>query len=163
ATLRHAFWADGDIEGVDLSLVPGKQASMLLCRAVLRHGSHPERSVEKLLDRIFVVGLIKHNSVVAQRRAIVAGMVLDAESLVKRGVERAELTHFTGDPTVLSKNFHVAMSVDGDRLGEYSARYFTRERARAFLVMPLPGETPPPRDEEAVEAAPLDEEPVSFD
>ena len=125
--LAGAFFHDPDIGAVQVQLVPGKEAAMLLCRVVLLDATNPERSVDHVLDRLVEIwdwdsaapredeGSAREAALgrslqgdalpgararlrVPLQRSAVTGMMLDAESLVDHGYERAELTHFTGDP-----------------------------------------------------------------
>jgi zinc protease len=50
--LDAAAREDDDIAFISTSLVPGTQASMLLCRMVLNRGGHPERSMEHVLNKL---------------------------------------------------------------------------------------------------------------
>jgi zinc protease len=189
--LPRAFAHDPDIAGVSLTLVPGKQAAMLLCRVSLFEGADPDRSRERVLDqlvriwrwdakqRVATTGIGAKRRAVEQsrgdvyaeqnadfvklQRSAVTAMILGAESLVARGHERAELTHFSGDPTTYSGQLRAVMSADSPRMTDFAFRYLTRERARSVLVEPLPGDATPADDGDGARPVPLDEAPAIFD
>jgi zinc protease len=190
--LEGAFWHDQDIAGVHVHLVRGKQAAMLLCRVALREATDPERSVEHVVDRLVRIWswsttargkivrsldgrrqmvpisqaeAVRHHDagfVRLQRRAVTA-MMLGAENLVERGGERAELTHFSGDPAAYSRQLQAVMGAGAERVSDFAYRYLSRERARAVLVTPLPGDAVPDLEAEPARPAPLDDVPPSFD
>ncbi|MFT3775743.1 MAG: insulinase family protein [Minicystis sp.] len=185
--LPGAFWTDTDIAGFDVSLVPGKEAAMLLCRVALREASHPERSADHVLNQLTALwnwdpkfastGLrpgelgrmrmavrsrsdevqARDFAFVTHQRLAVTSMLLDAEHLVQRGRTRAELTHFSGDPALFSRSLRAVMSLDASRVTDFAYKYLTRDRARSVLITPLPGRTPPPPGAGSAGAAPLDE------
>jgi zinc protease len=191
--LPRAFSHDQDIAGVGLMLVPGKQAAMLLCRVLLSEGADPDRSRERVLDQLVRIwrwdvkqrdGIVtspttgKRHVVEQSRgdlyaeqnvdfarlqRSAVTAMILGAESLVARGQERAELTHFSGDPTTYSRQLKAVMGVDAPRMTDFAYRYLTRERARTVLVKPLPGNATPPIEGDGARPVPIDEAPAVFD
>lgn len=180
-----AFWTDSDIVDVSTGLVPGKDASLLLCQVDLRSGSHPERSLEHVLDKLADIWSSKSSSVglrpgqlrgtrmatqsraddvlaqdyafVNVQRSAVTSMMFGAESLVTRGIERARLAHFTGDPATYSRSLRAIMSVAPSKVMDFAYEHLTRARARALLVTPLPGSTQPPPSAGRAGEAPLDE------
>jgi zinc protease len=184
--LSRAFAHDPDIAGVGVELVGGKHAAMLLCRVRLSEGADPEQSRERVLDQLVRIWRYDVHagaavltstrfgrmidasrgelyarealSFVKLQRLAVTGMMLDAESLRARGQERAELTHFTGDPTAYSRQLKALMGIDAARITDFAYKYLTRERARSVLVTPLPGDAVP-GDQEAALPVPLDEAP----
>lgn len=146
--LAGAARVDQDIAFVSTLLVPGKDASMLVCRAVLSRGSHPERSLDHVLNRLHLVWSAKQDATTVQvnelefasrKRSAVVGMLLEAESLTARGVSRATSTHFTQDPTTYTRAFRSVATLEQARVVEYAHRYLTRERARAVLFTPPAG------------------------
>jgi zinc protease len=191
--LPQAFWRDNDISSVHVDLVPGKEAALLLCRVALRDASDPERSAEHVMNRLVELWewnpqrpqqglspgqlgkarvavrsrsseyLERELAFVTRQRSAVTAMLLGAESLVERGRERAELTHFSGDPTTYSRELRAVMSVDAGRVADFAYKYVTRERARSVLITPLPGSTPAPPNVGGADAVRLDDPPLPFD
>jgi zinc protease len=167
--LPTAFFTDPDISGLQVDLVPGTEAAMLLCRVLLREGSHPERSADHVLNQLIQLwnprpedphaGVDTENlAFVNEQRSAVTAMMLDVETLATRGSQRAELTHFSGDPTAYSHALRAIMGIDAARVSTFAYRYLTRDRARSVLVSPLPASARPPPGGGAL--APMaDEEP----
>lgn len=158
STLPRAFRSDGDISNVRVSRIDGKDAAMLLCEVDLRAGSHPERSLERVLDQLVRMwqppsGTERTPTSVGRQladvsfglfqRTIVTSMLSDAESLVGRAEERALATHFAGDPLVYSRKLKAAMELSAGTVANFANQYLTRDRARAVLFTPTdhdPGE-----------------------
>jgi len=148
--LQGAFISDPDIVGVSVFTVPGAEASMLVAQATLRRGDHVERSFEKLLDQLVNIWATTEESfesdqIIASTRAFGRGrnaavmqMTLDAENIAVRGAERAQSTHFTGDPLTYSRRLKALIDVNESRVAHFAEAYLKRERARAVLVEPFP-------------------------
>ena len=137
---------DEDIMGISTRLVEGTQASMLLCRVVLKNGGHPDRSKEHVLNQLHrlwggVGGgaagvLLDADKFATNKRSTVVEMVLQAEHIGARGLARAEIAHFSGDPAIYTRALSNVAGLEPQRLTEYARRYLTRERARAVLFVP---------------------------
>jgi zinc protease len=179
---------DEDIASINTEVVPGVEASMLLCRVRLNHGEHPARSLDHVLEQLARLWeptdslvALRVNSLVAphvkdvlfrleQRRAVV-DMVRGAEDLIERGVKRAILAHFSPDPDLYGRSFRDVMALDRASVTDYGLRYLNRERAHAVLFIPPArgaAATPAGEDEPRAVAPPeLDEEedtrPISAD
>ena len=146
--LAGATREDQDIAFVSTLLVPGKDASMLVCRAVLNRASHPERSLDHVLNRLHHVWSASQDATTVQvneiefgsrKRSAIVGMLLEAESLTARGVARATTAHFTQDPTTYTRAFKSVATLEQARVVAYARRYLGRERARAVLFTPPAG------------------------
>ncbi len=146
--LYRALREDGDIAGLSTSLVPGKQASLLLVRVVLRSGEHPKKSAETVLDQVFHVWdgqtqagniLASQGQVHIQRLSVLTSMALEADDLMGRALRRAELTHFTLDPRAYTRSLAAVAQVDGNRVTRFAYEYLQRERARMVMVWPTRG------------------------
>ncbi|UQA61491.1 M16 family metallopeptidase [Polyangium aurulentum] len=146
--LRGAARADDDIAFVSTELVSGTQASMLLCRVVLNRGGHPERSMERVLDRMHNVWTRPNNATEVQadamrfdhrKRAAVVNMLLEAEHIGSRGVARATITHFSQDPSLYSRALNNVIALQPRRVADLADRYLNRDRARAVLFTPPAG------------------------
>ncbi|MRG94185.1 M16 family metallopeptidase [Polyangium spumosum] len=159
ARLDAAEREDGDIMGISTRLIEGTQASMLLCRVVLKNGGHPERSKEHVLNQLHrlwggVEGgaagvLLDADRFAASKRRAVVQMVLQAEHIGARGLARAEIGHFSGDPAIYTRALANVAALEPQRLTDYARRYLTRERARAVLF------APPASGAKPVEATPI--------
>lgn len=156
AALGGAFRADQDISGVDVRLVDGREASMLLSVVHLRAGNHPERSMDHLLDQLVKLwqlapagggGLDAAAAAQAAelsfslfRRTVVTSMLSDGEDLVTRAEQRALGTHFTGDPLVYSRKLKAASELPASAVADFANKHLTRDRARAVLFTPSVGD-----------------------
>jgi zinc protease len=166
SAISGAFWSDSDIVGARSSLVRGKEASLMLVKVSLATGAHPESSANHALNRLVGLWMVTSDSgertrqetlFVSRQRSAVTAMMLDAESLVARGSDRAEFTHFSGDPGMFSKELRATMKLDFSHVIDFSYRYLTRERARVVLVSPPPGGAAAPPSTMSAGSAPLDD------
>jgi zinc protease len=154
AELSKAWRSDPDVVGISAFTVEGLQASMLVARATLRKGDHPDRTRERMLDQL--VGLwaggvsseepmgmasaamAKDQAVAQARGGAVVRMMFDAEDLRHRGMSRVLSSHFTGDPRVYGRVIREMKELDGRRVSHFAEAYLGRDRARAVLVEPFP-------------------------
>ena len=188
AATQEARSYDPDIVSITPRLVPGAEASLLLFRVVLQEGVNPERSRDRVLDQIVArwtdnSGVDPGTSAMTttsreprrppavarissgfleQQRFAATGMLLDVDSIVARAQERAEVTHFSGDPSMFSRSLRALASIDPERVADFVKANLTRGRARAVLFTPssggapiVEGATPPAPLDDAVD--PLDE------
>ncbi len=153
--LSEAWQGDSDIVSVQVELVDGVEASMLLASIPLHKGDHVEKTKELVLDQLVklwsggdlgsgeesdsqVEGAIKRERAFGQlRNQAVMRMTAGAEDIQNRGTERAVATHFTGDPLVYSR---MLKSLGGVSIGQvlaFAGQYLTRDRARAIVIEPL--------------------------
>ena len=148
---RHvsgAYWEDNDIAGLSFDLVPGKEASLMLCRVTLRNGTNPERSLDHVLNQLVEMWIPATSGTAQtmvdvdfsrQRMGAVTGLALDAENILERGRLRAEFTHYSGDPTVYSRSLKAIGQLEASAVAQFAQKYLNRERARAVYIAPLPG------------------------
>ncbi|HYO55861.1 pitrilysin family protein [Archangium sp.] len=146
--LYRALQHDGDIAGLSTSLIPGKHASLLVVRVMLRSGEHPKKSAETVLDQLFHLweGQVEAGNLLAtqaqvqrQRLSVFAGMALEADDLLDRALRRAELTHFTLDPRAYTRSLAAVAQVDSSRVTRFAYEYMQRARARMVMVWPTTG------------------------
>jgi len=148
--LERRLWAatrvDGDIASLQTDLIPGKEASMLVCRVVLRQGAHPEKSAEVVLDQLFRLWdgpsgdvtdeLMRRAQFGQMRLGAISDMALEAENLMDRAVRRAELTHFNLDARAYSRSLQAMAQLSASNLADFAYKYLSRERARIVYVNP---------------------------
>ena len=147
---------DPDITSVDVVPVPGKDASLLLCRVELNQARDPEKTLRGVLGEApnvvnaFAVDPNDENissirgsqytySDVAYsraRRTILVGEILGMQDLIERGLRRATVTHFSQDPTLLSHALRDLAELKPEKFSAYARPYLTPERARAVLFVP---------------------------
>ena len=139
---------DDDIASTRTTLVPGKDASMLVCRVVLSRGHHPDKSLERVLDRAHLVWNEETNASGARlyktafesrKRWAIANMWLETEDLVAHGTARALTTHFSQNPSTYTRGVEKVMDLEEAPFVAYARKYFARERARAVFFTPAPG------------------------
>jgi zinc protease len=126
-------------------LVSGARSSLLICGVAVDDAEHAETvaaEVYKNLEELFRVGssLRGTRGLVEAVNGIygaVTSTVLDAESLVDRGVKRALFTHFSADPGLYSRNLHEVMKLEPARIGDFGSKYINAERAHAVMITPL--------------------------
>lgn len=172
--LHRAYRVDPDISGFGVHVVPGKEATMLLCRVPLLHGSHPERSMDHVLNQVHGIwnwsdGRLRGErtrarmlSFVQLQRSAVTGMILDVEDPASHGVDRATATHFSGDAAMASRALRSVTSVGVSTVVDFAYKYLARDRARAVLVTPVPGSAAPAEGAASTGFAPLDEAPPAL-
>ncbi len=133
-----------------------------MVRVALVTAAHPELFLERVLDRLVGTSALGADSLASVKSTIVAGLVLDAENLLTRGAQRAELTHFTGDAAAYSRRLHGTTTAEVDQVVGAARGYVTRDRARALLVTPVSAAKAPDAAVEAAFPVPLDEAPPTF-
>jgi zinc protease len=152
AKLHGVEYEDNDLVSVSVSLVPGKDASMLFCRAILNYGSDPEATKERILDRVhglwrppaLDIGIERERTELGDRRSsavlypslVLISMLREAEDLSGRAVAQATMTHFSGDPTLYLRGLQSVSALAGERFTGFAEKYLNRERARGVLFMP---------------------------
>lgn len=160
--LSRAGLDDRDIAHIEVLPIPGKEASMLLCRVALHEGLAPEKTLAKVLteapkivngfltdpnDEVVSTVVLRSQYTFADmlysraRRTILVGELLQMEDLVVRGLRRAAVTHFSQDPTLLSRALHDIAELKPERFRDYALPYLTVDRARAVLFLPKGGAT----------------------
>jgi zinc protease len=140
---------DLDVRGGSAFVLPGKLASTLVCRVLLRDAKDPAGSAGRVLDDLVYnwVQAAGGSARAAQwdldvRRARLSTLtLLEGESIVHRGLELAEYVRFTRDPPpfYLDK-ISLVRAVEADDVGRLYYRYVNRDRARTVLVRPLEAE-----------------------
>jgi len=149
--MERQLWAavqvDGDIAGIQTNLIPGREASLLVCRVILRQGAHPEQSAEAVLDQLVrlweppsgdVTDQLILNARFGQMRlSAISDMALEAEHLVNRAVRRAELTHFNLDARAYSRSLQAMAQLSASNVTDFAYEYLPRDRARVVYVSPL--------------------------
>ena len=148
SVLSRAMGEDGDIAGVSTSLIPGREASLLVARVVLRTGEHPERSTQHVLDQLYHLWekqtsaeavLAAEAALRAQRLATLTGRMLEAEDLLARARSRAALTHFSLDAQASTRALAAVARVEASHVTRFAYDYLSRERARVVRVRPSTG------------------------
>ena len=148
--LQRELWAamsvDGDIASIQTNVIPGREASMLVCRVVLRQGAHPDRSAEVVLDQLVRLWdapsgddtehIMRNIDFGRMRMAAISDMALEAENFVDRAVRRAELTHFNLDAQAYFRSLQALTQLGDGNVTDFAYKYLTRERARIVYVSP---------------------------
>src|SRR5262249_28164675 len=70
-----------------------------------------------------------------ERHAMVS-LAEESESLLDRTVKRAQLTHLTGNPTILASELRGMTQLGEGAISSFAHRWLTRDRARAVYVEP---------------------------
>lgn len=161
--VSRARFDDSDIVRVDIFPNPGKEASMLLCRVVLRKAADPERTLKAILseapkivnqfmtepDDEQVSRMLGSQFTFAEmaysraRRSVLVGELLEMQDLVGRGLRRATVTHFSQDPALMSHAMRDLSELKPERFQAYGRPYLTVDRARAVLFVPVGGTAGP--------------------
>jgi zinc protease len=137
---------DKDIAAVGVTVVPGKEASMLLAIIQLHDGAHPQDSLDKVLNEVpkiwndfSATNSIGEVAFGRARRAATIAEVSEAQDLGARGLARVEAMHFAGDPTLYSRKVRSLTEMRQQQVNDYAAPYITKERARAIYLVPEAG------------------------
>lgn len=150
---------DRDIVRIDVFPSPGKEASMLLCRVVLRRAADPEKTLKVVLSEApkivnqFMIDPNDENisrmvgsqftfaemAYSRARRVVLVEEMLGLQDLVGRGVRRATVTHFSQDPALMSHAMRDLAELKPERFQAFGRPYLTSERARAVLFVPTGG------------------------
>jgi len=147
---------DKDITSINVFPVRGKDASVLLCHIALQDASHPDQTLQSVLEEAdHVVNLYMRDpndearssisgsrytfsdlAYARSRRTILIAEILGMEDLIQRGLRRATVTHFAEDPTLLSRALRDLADLNPDQFRQYARPYLTADRARAILFVP---------------------------
>lgn len=146
--LRDMKKSDKDIAGVSIAVFPGKEASVLLARARLVKGDHPEASASRILDEIEELTapsqnlnwtLVREKTFLRQKNTMVVASVLDAENILNRALARAGMAHVTGDVAAYSQLTSDFAGLDRHNETDFIQMYVNRQRARYVLFQPRTG------------------------
>lgn len=136
---------DSDIAQTSVSVIRGKEATMLLCRLKLTRGLHPEKSVHHALDVLEHIdtpregqteGSLTEKVFVWQKQQAVVSQVLEAEHLLRRAIARATAAQSTGDPRRYSQMLTELGMRDRAGTIEFIKTFINRKRARAVFFTP---------------------------
>lgn len=154
--LGGAFLSDPDLVDVEVFTVPGVEASMLVARATLRRADRVERTYERLLDQLVKLwasgeigreypadsgargALARERAFGRLRNGALMAMMLGAENISRRGVERVQSAHFTGSPVTYGRRLRAMGGLSSAQVSHFAEKYLPRSRARAVLVEPFP-------------------------
>jgi zinc protease len=146
--LAGADREDTNMQSFSAGLDPGRQASLLWACVVLRDGANVERSAEHVLNQLYRswVGPEGEPPRVAevrfaqQKAAILTRTAVEAQDIRVRGLERAQVAHFSGDASLYTRSLQALAGVGRGDLATYHSAYLNRDRARIVLVRPPPPE-----------------------
>jgi zinc protease len=145
--LSRVAFEDKDVARVRVNVIPGLQASLLVCQVVLHENVHPEQTRDRILaevPRIWETGShlaeeLSEYAFSVVRRVVTVAEVSAAQDLVARGIKRATISHFSQDPAVYSRAVRDLTAMRRKQLSDFAAPYLTKERARAVLFVPRAG------------------------
>ena len=151
--LQASYWRevsqrDGDIAGVEPSLVRGSAASLLAVAVTLKQATHPERSARVVADALSA----RVQDFEAIKRYVAAKHVYADEDLLSRALRLAWSAHHVGEPTFLRTLDERIVLQSWDDVRGYADAFLGPERAHVVLVRP--GAAPPLRTVSAPAAAP---------
>ncbi|MFL5373143.1 MAG: M16 family metallopeptidase [Myxococcales bacterium] len=167
---------DKDIARVSVAILPGVQASLLVCRVVLHQNAHPEQTRDRILDELPRIWTSRNqraedraeDAFSIERRFVAVAEISAAQSLVTRGMKRAIISHFSQDPTVYSRALRELSGIRREALAVFASPWLTKERARSVLFVPragslamtaAPGGDGAPTAESDIDAPPISIEP----
>jgi zinc protease len=129
---------DPDIVSASATIAHGSVASTLLLHVLLREGKEPKRSVQRILDRLhWEADRPETDFQLFRRRAqTTTAMLAIGEDVVRRGRERAEFIHFSGNAALYTRKFQALSTMDAGTLSDVYSRYINRDRARVVLIEP---------------------------
>jgi zinc protease len=141
--LRAARFDDDDIADVAVFSYPGALATVFACRVALTVGDHPEKSMKEVIssmpwigdDEIYLDQRFEHIKAWALQ-----DLMLEAESIERRGRDRALFAHFTGSLGYMGRTVTAIQSITADQARDFATRYLGPERARAVLLEPIAGD-----------------------
>lgn len=143
--LHYISSDDSDIAFTETHLIEGTEASILLCRVRLATGDHPEISaghtLQKILDFNAPPTIPAHEykretEFVERKNTVAVEIMLEAESLIRRGIDRASMMHATGKGSDYARRPAEVAALERTDLMEFFATYLNKERARITLFRP---------------------------
>jgi zinc protease len=137
----------GDVAGVTSSLSLEKLGSTLVLSVTLSRPNEPERAMDRVLDQLYALWApgegnsaaeAKSHRVILGRleRYATVALAEESESLLDRTVKRAQLTHLTGNPTILASELRAMTQLGEGAFSTFAHRWLSRDRARAVYVDP---------------------------
>ncbi len=145
--LSRSWSEDTDIVGVSVEELPGTEATIFLCKVTLKEGTHPEKSLDHVLNQLQRTWEPDANGGDARlddvafdqaRRRSLTNLLFDAQDSIGRGERRAALAHFMDDPTAYATSVRKVAELNRGAVARYAYDYLTRSRARAVLVTKTP-------------------------
>ena len=144
---NEVYREDDDVASVRAETLPGVRSTMLICRVLLREGSHPERSAEHIINELSKLWANTNDSRAAfrQNNRFVYGlnlaaneMALTSENIVRRAEDAATFAHFTGNPALYSSTLQRMSEIQRTAVQQYASQYLNRDRARVLYITPIP-------------------------
>jgi predicted Zn-dependent peptidase len=151
---------DPDILDLSTFALSGRQGGMLVCRIRLRDGTHPEASLEHVLNQLyrmwyapaFYGGRFPYDRKVAdalhtQRAAstrfrVAVRMALGATDTLDRVRWTARRVHDGGDGRVYERSIESIDALTESWMEHYAYDWINRSRARAIYLVPTGGAAP---------------------
>lgn len=146
---------DPDITDIRTSMIRGNQATVLICRALLKKGDHPAKTAGRIVGQIDEYSIVpsneawarsQQNAFLRQKQSGQIGSVIEAENLIQRAVKRATTAHVTGDAHAYSKLHAEITGLERSQLVDFVKTYINGDRARIALLHPRKDAPPPPSE-----------------
>lgn len=141
-----------DIDSLGAYLDEGKSANTLVFVVFLKTGKNPEKSLEKVLDRVVQVWApTEAGSDAVLSRAVdfhwvqntaVVSVALATESVIARAIAKATLIHWTSDPGAWGKDLKAIYALSASQMQSFAFDWLGRDRARAVFVVPTDANAP---------------------
>src|SRR5262249_25610576 len=125
----EVFQEDDDIASVVTEPIAGVQSTMVICRGLLREGSHPDRPAEHVINELSKLWANTNDPRAGAKQAArftfglnlaATEMALASENIVKRAEDTATATHFTGDPALYSRTLHAMGDIQITQVQKYA-------------------------------------------
>jgi len=134
--LPDAVAWDSDIASVDVGVIAGTRASMLLAQVSLREGKHPEKSAQVLLDELWKTSIVTEKMMKQMSTQAAIGFIVGVEDKLELAQDAARFLHFTGNPSFLARSSEAIMAQHADEVAQFAKTYLKPERARIVFVAP---------------------------
>src|SRR5262249_37603642 len=134
--LPEAVVGDSDIASVDVGVIAGTRASMVLAQVSLREGKHPEKSAQVLLDELWKTTIVTEKMMKQMSTQAAIGFIVGVEDKLELAQGAARFLHFTGNPSFLARSSEAIMAQHADEVAQFAKTYLKPERARIVFVAP---------------------------
>jgi zinc protease len=139
---------DEDVSLAVASILPARQASLLMCQVFLKQGTHPEASAQSVLDRVRLQWMTSVSDIAIAVRTITFAqlrltartrMSYDLEDIQRRAVLLAQVAYFAGVANAYTRPLKALEQLDSRQVARFIDRYLSPKRAKTAFVLPSTG------------------------
>ena len=136
---------DDDVSHASARILPGREASVLICEMVLKRGAHPEESAQRIFEQLrrrfatisYASGMASQSMTYWQLRFWAhARLIYDLEDIQRRAIRLAQTAYGGGITDVYTRSLNALEQLDANKASRLVHDYLDAKRARTALVLP---------------------------